>query len=120
MITSLYIAGFIGILFHVFAIKLPALKERAEKANLTFVPAEYFKKDWIALGASVIVVIAVIFVFPEIVKKYPSLNDFAKIFMISIGFNGSSLAQSWLGKTGKWINSVVDVKTNIADNKNDL
>lgn len=112
-----FIAGLLGILFHVFALKLPAVKKRAEAANVAFSVKEYLKADWLALISSVLTLIICVYVLDEITKFRPSILDWIKFFFVFIGFTGSSILIHALGRADKTIRDIVDVKTNIADGK---
>ena len=110
-------AGILGIAFHIFAVKLPSVKARSQAANLQFSIRSYFKDDWIAIGASVITLLLAILTLDEILGYKPALLRYIKYFFFFIGFTGSSILIAILGKTNKAINAVVDIKTNIADQK---
>jgi hypothetical protein len=108
-------AGVLGIMFHIFVVKLPALKKRSAAANIQFSIKGYFQDDWIALGSSVIALFTVLFVIDEVVKYKPIVADFIKWLFVFVGYTGSSTLQALLSRTDTTINKVVDVKTNIAD-----
>jgi len=114
---DLFIGGMLGMLFHVFVLKLPALKSRAKNANMPFNVGDYFRDDWIALGASIIAIAIGIFIFDEATGAYPSITKWAKFFFIFVGYTGSSLLQGILSKTESRIQTIVDKKTDIADNR---
>jgi len=114
---DLFIGGLLGMLFQVLVIKMPAVKKRAEAANLVFKPSEYFKSDWLALTASLLAILIAIYVFDEITNSYPSIVKYAKFFFIFIGYTGASFLQSVLGVYDSKVRDIVDIKTNIADNK---
>lgn len=110
------IGGFIGILCHVFLLKLPALKKRAEKANTAFSVKQYFKNDWITLVGSLLTVVVVIFVLDELIAFKPSIEKWLKFSFVFIGYTGSSILQGIFSKTEDKIQRIVDEKTNKADN----
>jgi hypothetical protein len=110
-----FIAGILGILFHVFAIKLPATQSRAKAANIPFSLKDYLSEDWIALGASVLTVLIAVFALDEVIGYKPAILKYVKYFFVFIGFTGSSILIAVLGKAGKAINNIVDIKTDIAD-----
>ena len=111
------IAGTLGILFHVFVMKLPAIKKRAEAANTTLSLKDYLKTDWLSLASSFLTLIICVYIIDEITKFRPSILEWIKFFFLFIGYTGSSILQSALGRADKEIRNIVDVKTNIADNK---
>jgi len=114
---SCVIAGMLGMLFHVFVVKYPALKKRANDANLTLSVKKYLTTDWLSLLGSFLSVVIVVYVLDEIAKVRPEIMGYIKGLFIFIGYTGSSLIQSWLGKADKIIQGIVDIKTNIADGK---
>ncbi len=112
-----FLAGLLGILFHIFAIKIPAIKERAKVANTSFSYSAYFKDDATAILASLLTVIILLVVLDELVAFKPVVVPYLKAGFVFIGFTGSSILIALLGKAQAKINQVVDVKTDIADNK---
>lgn len=120
MITSThyilcFCAGILGISFHIFAIKLPSLQRRAKVANTKFSLKDYFADDWVSLGASIITVLIAILALDELLGYRPNLLGYIKYFFFFVGFTGSSILVSLLGKTDKAINAIIDTKTDIAD-----
>lgn len=114
---DLIIGGILGQILHIIAVKLPAVKKRALAANMGFDPAQYFKDDWLAIAASAVTILICVFIFDEITGAYPSVVKWAKFLFIFVGYTGSSILLNALSKTEKKIQNVVDIKTNIADNK---
>lgn len=111
-----FIGGVIGILCHVFLLKLPALKKRAEKANAYFSISGYFKNDWLTLVGSLLTVVVAIFVLDELLAFRPSIEKWLKFSFVFIGYTGSSILQGIFSKTDSKIQQIVDTKTNKADN----
>lgn len=109
--------GLLGIAFHVFAIKAPSVKKRAEIANLKFNLNDYLKDDILAILSSVITVIIAVFCLDEIIGYNPSFIRYVKFGFVFVGYTGSSLLISILGKFDKKTNLIVDEKTDIADGK---
>ena len=121
MTTQLYvncfIGGLIGMLFYLFAIKLPAIRKRALAANLPFSIKGYFKDDYLSVIASLISIIALVWTLDEIIGYNPSFMRYIKFFFIFIGYTGSSVLVNVLGKFDKEVQRIVDIKTNISDGK---
>lgn len=111
------VAGLLGILFHIFAIKIPAVKTRAKAANMGFSYGDYFADDLAGILSSVLTVIIVLVVLDELVAFKPEVLPFLKAGFVLIGFVGSSILIAILGKAQQKINAVVDVKTDIVDGK---
>lgn len=112
-----FACGIIGVLLHIFALKIPSAKERSKTANLPFSIKSYLSDDYPAIIASIITVIGCVMVVDEIIGYNPSFMRFIKFGFIFIGYTGSSILISAFGKFDKGINAVVDVKTDKADGK---
>lgn len=116
-ILNFFIAGTFGILLHLFAVKLPSLKEKARVGNLPFSFGEYLKDDWIALSANFLTLGILIFCWDEIVGFNAAVANYAKWLFVFVGFTGSSIVLAALSVTNKRIMSVIDYKTNVYDGK---
>lgn len=113
----LIILGTLGVVFH-SCLKYTNLKQQAKVANINDFGIEtYIDKDMAAIIASFISVWAWFYVFAEITTKYPSLVGFTRTSFFVMGAMGSYIIQLCLGSASKWIKSIVDKKTDIADNK---
>jgi len=112
-----FVAGVLGILFHIFAVKLPAIKTQAKVANLKFSYSQYFQDDLAAILASLLSVIILLVVLDEVVAFKPTVMPYLKFAFVFVGFTGSSVLIAILGKATAKVNAVVDEKTNIADKK---
>lgn len=112
------VLGVLGILFHIFVVKIPSLRRRSAVANEKFSLKGYFIDDYPAIIASFITVAVCILTLDELIGYRPSLLKYVKYFFFFVGYTGSSILLAVLSKTSKAINSVVDIKTDIADNKN--
>lgn len=119
MTTQIYIecfiAGILGILFHIFVIKLPALKTASNAANRPFSVVCYFKDDWVSISGSFLSIIISVFLIDNLLKYQPAVQPYLKFLFLFIGYTGSSILQSILSKTGDSINKIVDQKTNELD-----
>lgn len=112
-----FIAGILGILFHVVAVKIPKLQKRFKTANLEFSLKEYIKGDYPALLSSLVTVFTCAYVLDEIVGVKPEILEFVKFFFVFVGYSGSSLLVSALSKADSYVNKIIDEKTNRADEK---
>ena len=121
MTANLYIncviGGILGILFHIFVLKLPAVRARAKAANVPFKMSDYFKDDYLAIVASLLTVIILVWVLDEIIGYNPSFMRYIKFFFIFIGYTGSSVLVNVFGKFDKEVQKIVDIKTDISDGK---
>jgi hypothetical protein len=109
--------GILGLLFHLFAMKIPAVRSRAKAANMPFTLKAYFAEDYPAVIASLITVIIAVLCVDELVGYKPAIMDYLKFFFVFVGFTGSSILISVLGRFDASIKTIVDVKTDIADGK---
>lgn len=109
--------GILGVAFHIFAIKAPQAKVRAEAANLSFSFGNYLRSDILAIIASVITVIIMVFLLDEIIGYNPYFIRYVKFGFVFVGYTGSSLLVTLLGRFDKTVTAVVDQKTNLADGK---
>lgn len=119
METQLYIncflAGVVGMLFHLIAYKIPALKRRAKVANVSFEFKEYLKDDWMSLLATIMSIGILVWFLDEIVGYNPSFLRIAKFFFLFVGYTGSSVLISILGRFDKKVEAIVDYKTDKLD-----
>lgn len=121
MNTQMYllclIAGILGILFHTI-IKMQAVKKRLEATGIGFSIRAYLSSEWLALTASFLTVCIFIFILDEVTKIKPQVVDYLKYFFIFIGYTGSSILLSVLGRTDKAVNKVLNNEPNVTS-KND-
>lgn len=112
------IAMFIGgQLLQVFLVKLPAVKKRCLNANVEFSFKEYWKEDKYLIIATAIAGGMLIVGLNEIVHWKPVILNYVKWFFATVGAFGSSVVLSRFSVFEKRIQQIVDIKTNIADNK---
>lgn len=111
------IAGLAGLLFHIFCVKLPALKKRAKLANTNFKVVDYFIDDWLTICGSILTIGIVVFMLDEFAKIDARVMEYVKWFFLAVGYMGSSFLQSILSNTDNAINKVIDTKTDKADGK---
>jgi hypothetical protein len=110
-----FFAGLLGVLFHVFAVKIPAVKSRTKAANLVFTYKEYLNDDLAGIFASLLTVMILLITLDELIAFKPAVIPYLKFGFVFVGFTGSSILIAILGKAQGKINSIVDIKTNIAD-----
>lgn len=114
----LLLCGLLGMLFHVLA-KMQTLKNDFRVANEDFVIAKFFKEEFIAMLSSVVFIVIMALVLPEILTFRPDIESYVRILFVMGGALGSWAFGYFLGKSKKYIRNVIDVKTNIADAKTD-
>lgn len=121
MTHSLYlqcVAMFIlGQAAHLFLFKVPAMKERSRVANKSFRMKDWWACDWnIIIGTQVVGALA-IFGLDEILNWKPEVLNYVKWFFAAVGAFGSTAVMAKMSQFDKGINKVIDIKTDIADNK---
>lgn len=120
MDTRLYlwcsVLGLLGIAFQTL-IKISTLQKQSKIANHEFKVSDYFYNDWTTVALNLITLAVAIIAVDEIVKYRPQVLPFIKWFFFFIGYTGSSLLNYFLSKTQSGINKIIDVKTDIADGK---
>lgn len=114
-LLSYLIAGTLGVLLQVLAVKIPRTKARYKVANQHFSVKEYFADDWPAILASFVSVLILIVGLDELLKIRPILADYVRWLFIFVGFTGSTIILSVLSVADKKIMQIIDIKTNIAD-----
>lgn len=110
-----FIAGLLGMAFHILAVKIPQTKTRATVANMKFSYSAYFQDDLAAILASFIALLIYVTCLKELIDYKPFIKPFIIFGSVTYGFMGSSLLIAVLGKASAKINSIVDVKTDISD-----
>ena len=114
-LTNYFVAGMLGILLQIFAVKIPTLKQKYKVANRDFNFLDYLKDDWSTILASVVSVAILIVGLDELLDIKPGLDKYVKWMFVFVGFTGSSIIQAALSIANKKIMSIIDIKTNIAD-----
>jgi hypothetical protein len=112
-----FLAGLLGLLFYLFAVKIPGVKTAAKVANMPFSYGQYFQDDLAAIMASLFTVLILLVVLDEAVALKPVILPYLKAGFVFVGYTGSSLLVKIMGKAQGKINDVVDEKTDIADKK---
>jgi len=109
------VSGFLGMAFHIFAVKLPSYKKSCVAGNIPFTAKGYFNCDFMAIVAAALSVIMAVWLMDELIATYNPIQNYIKFFMIFVGFTGSSVLIAWLGRATSSALSIIDKKTNIAD-----
>jgi archaellum biogenesis protein FlaJ (TadC family) len=97
-------------------LKMKSLQDKARVANISFRPMDYLKNDWLSMTASILTIVLFLFFVDNILNWKPAVIDYIKIGFAFVGYTGSDIASRLFGVVNKKINTVIDVKTNIADN----
>lgn len=110
-----FLAAFLGMVFHVTAVKIPGVKKSANVANMKFSYSAFFEDELAALLANLCVIFIWLLVLGEAVAYKPFILPYIIGISVLIGFSGSSLLLALLGKAQNKINDIVNVKTDISD-----
>lgn len=110
-----FAAAFLGMVFHVTAVKIPGVKKSASVANMQFTYSGFFQDELAAILANVCVILIWVVILDELIKYKPDILPYIIGISVLIGFSGSSLLLAVLGKAQAKINSIVNVKTDISD-----
>lgn len=110
-----FLAGLLGIALHIFAIKIPGVKQRATVANVPFSYSDYFKDDLAAIIASVLAVLVLLVILPELIAYKPEIVPFLKIGFVFVGYTGASVIVAIMGQFQTKLNGIVNTKTDISD-----
>lgn len=113
--VELLIPGVLGILFHVFVIKVASAKIKSKVANIEFSFTQYIKDEWVVLLGNFICVCMLIVGLDELIGLKPSLAKIVKWLFFFVGISGSSVFMFAFSVADKKIRNVIDIKTNIAD-----
>lgn len=119
MDTKLYIwcalSALLGMALHVFAVKLPAALTRAKTANVKLTGMQFLMSELPGLCSTLAAIAIALLVVDEVLNYKPNLSGWLKGLFAFYGYTGSSILLAVFGKVGKQLNSIVDIKTNIAD-----
>jgi len=109
------ITGLLGVFVHC-CLRANSLITDAKNANINFTVKDYIEKDFLGISVSVAMVFVWLLVFPEVAKVRPNVLIYTRITFFAMGLLGSYIAQIVFTKAKGYIRSVIDKKTNIADN----
>jgi hypothetical protein len=101
-------------------LKMKSLQDKARAANVEFKIREYFQNDWLSITASILTIVLFLLFLDNILNWKPVIVDYVKIGFAFVGYTGSDIASRLFGVVNKKINNVIDAKTNIADNVNEV
>jgi len=115
MIINL-LAGLLGLLFVTLA-KMSATKKDFDAAGHEFKTDKFFRDEWIGIAMSVVFILIMSITIKEWIDISPKVSNFVTCLFAMGGAIGSWAFQLFLGKSKKYIRTVVDIKTNIVDNE---
>lgn len=101
------------LLFNVLKIK--GIQDKAAGSKIQFSVADYFKKDWLSILASILTVILVLMCLDSLLKWKPEIVDYIKPIFAFVGYTGSDIASRIFGVMNKRINEAIQYKSDIAN-----
>src|SRR5882757_2775560 len=114
-LLSYLLAGSLGVLLQITALKYPTLKAKYNVTNKPFSFKQYLSDDWSTILASFVSIGILIVGWEEIIGIKPELANYVIWVFVLVGFTGSTIIQAVLSIANKKIMAIIDVKTNIAD-----
>jgi hypothetical protein len=109
-----FIIALIGqVLFNVLKIK--GIQDKATGNKIEFSVADFFKKDWLSILASLLTVILVLMCLDSLLKWKPEVVDYIKPIFAFVGYTGSDIASRIFGVMNKRINDAISYKSDIAN-----
>ncbi len=112
----LFFCGALGVLFDC-CLKANSLKNKARVGNVSFTVMTYLKDDVISILLSFVSVLIWLMLFGEVAGRYPQVENFQRGTFVLMGGFGSHVIQYFFSVAEKRIMSIIDKKTDIADNK---
>ena len=110
-----FVAGVLGMLLHIFAVKYPSLRTKNRTANQDYTFGQYLKEDWSALVSDVVVVLLLTWGVRELLNLKPELEKYITWVFAFVGFTGSSIMLAIFSVANKKFLNMIDEKTNKAD-----
>ncbi len=111
-----FVAGLLGMALQVF-LKLKSLADKSRVGNVSFNPGDYFRKDWLSLGASVTTILIALVVTDELIGFNELVLQYIRLGFAFVGYTGADIASRVFGVMSNQINKVIDYKTDVADGK---
>jgi hypothetical protein len=112
---DLLLPGILGIMFHIFVIKVASAKIKSKAANVSFSFAQYLKDEWVVILGNLICVCMLIVGLDELIGLKPAVAKIVKWLFFFVGISGSSVFMFAFSVADRKIRGVIDAKTNIAD-----
>ena len=112
------LSGLLGLLFVTLA-KMSSVRKDFRVANKTFVTKRFFEDELIGISMSIVFILIMAITYKEWKGYRPWLETYIRLIFLMGGAVGSWAFMLFLGKSKKYIRNVIDLKTNIADEKTD-
>lgn len=111
-----FLAAILGLLFVTLA-KMSSTKKDFEAAGHEFHAKKFLRDELIGIAMSVVFILLMALTIDEWVTISPKVADFVTCIFGMGGAIGSWAFLLFLGRSKKYIRTVVDIKTNIVDNQ---
>lgn len=111
-----FLAALLGLIFVTLA-KMSSTKKDFEAAGHEFHVKKFFRDEFIAIAMSVCFVLLMAVTISEWVNISPKVADYVTCIFGMGGAIGSWAFLLFLGKSKKYIRTVIDIKTNALDNE---
>lgn len=111
-----FLAAILGLIFVTLA-KMSSTKKDFEAAGAEFQVKKFLRDEFIGISMSVVFVLLMSITIDEWVHISPKVADYVTCIFGMGGAIGSWAFLLFLGKSKKYIRTVVDIKTNIVDNE---
>lgn len=108
----LFVAGILGIVFQLLA-KFDSVKKDFKSATQEFSTKKFIEAEWQYIASSVVFVIILAVLVPELVALSPDVEKYLRIVFVLGGAIGAWGFSYFLGKSKKYIRSKIDEKTKV-------
>ena len=113
-----FIAGILGLLFVALA-RMSGLQKDFRVANQQFVFSKFVQGEVVSWLMSLVFILIMSVTINEWIVVKPIVENYVRVIFVLGGAIGSWAFMLFLGKSKKFIRNKIDIKTDIADNKND-
>lgn len=110
------LAGLLGLLFVTLA-KMNGVKKDFDAAGHPFKASKFFRDEAIGICMSVVVILIMAITLREWGSSSEKIQKYIMCIFVLGGAIGSWAFSYFLGKSKKYIRTVIDLKTNIVDNE---
>jgi hypothetical protein len=105
----------LGQAFHLFLVKIPAIKKRCKAANKKFYFTEWWAEDWNVIIGTQVVGAMVILGLKEIVTWKPGVIEYVRWFFAAVGAFGSVVAMAKASQFEANLTHLLSIKSNVSD-----
>lgn len=110
------LAGVLGLIFATLA-KMSSIKKDFDASGHPFVVSKFIRDEFIGIGMSITFILIMAITINEWSTYSETVNKFIISLFVLGGAIGSWVFLLFLGKSKKYIRTVIDIKTNSFDNE---